>query len=177
MDDIHTIRQRNREIALRYRSLEARVAKAADVEELFAAWHDGMAEAFAIPYLWISLIDDPVNDRLMAVLLRVPALRGLLNTVDPAEFVALLPHGPEPVLANGDLRRFYKLLPSKNKYFVRSIAVAPFYMDRSIVGSLNHGDHVPHRYEPDMDTHFLKKFMACFSERLSALMNTPSASE
>lgn len=177
MDDIYKLRERNKEIAARYRTVETLVANAATIEELFVVWLDGMSQAFAIPYLWVSIVDHPINERLMAILGNTTALRGRINRIDPVDFAALVPRGLEPVLAGGELRPFFRMLPSKNKYFIRSIAVAPFHVGERIVGSLNHGDHSPHRYEPDMDTHLLKRLVARFSERLTYLTPLPAASE
>jgi uncharacterized protein YigA (DUF484 family) len=92
-----------------------------------------------------------------------------LNIMDGAVFATLAPHGTSPVLATGELRAYYRLLP-KNKYFIRSLALAPVTLHGRIIGSLNHGDASPSRYVPDMDTSLLQKLASHLSMRLSAIM-------
>ncbi|MEQ8181980.1 MAG: hypothetical protein ABRQ29_09720, partial [Smithellaceae bacterium] len=85
-------------------------------------------------------------------------------------FARVLTDGLQPVLANKDLQPFYKLLPSTNKFFVKSLAVIPLYINDEIVGSWNNGDVLSDRYLPDMDTRLLQQLGQKISARLTELV-------
>jgi uncharacterized protein YigA (DUF484 family) len=76
------------------------------------------------------------------------------------------------VIASGDLRPFFRLMPPNVKYFIRSLAVAPLALHGRLIGSLNHGDASPERYRPGMDTALLDHLAATVSRRLSDLLPT-----
>jgi len=166
MDAIAELKRKNEEIAARFKTVEERIAAAAGPVLLFEAWIEAMTSAFAIPFLWISLTDHPDNAPLIDILGASPRLADRLNVIDDEILLGLLPEGTTPVLVNEGLRPFFRLLP-KNKYLVRSLAVAPL-TDRTgrISGSLNHGDSLPGRYDPRMDTSLLRSLAARVSVRL-----------
>ena len=89
-------------------------------------------------------------------------------------FGQILPAGLKPVLVNEDLQKFYKLLPSSSKYFVKSLAIVPFKFRDEIVGSWNNGDASSSRYKPDMETDLLQKFAESVSRHLTALGSSVS---
>jgi uncharacterized protein YigA (DUF484 family) len=76
----------------------------------------------------------------------------------------------KPVLANQDLQPYYRLLPHSRKYFIRSIAVAPFALDGQIIGSWNNGDADANRYEPDMKTDLIESLAGKLSAQLTRLV-------
>ena len=101
-------------------------------------------------------------------------LKNRLNVITPELFREILPADLKPVLANKDLQPFYKLLPSNNKYFVRSLAIVPFKFRDEIVGSWNNGDAYHNRYTPDMETSLLQKLAQSVSVRLTTLVDADS---
>jgi GAF domain-containing protein len=169
MDNILELKRKNQEIAEKFQEIEEKLSSAGDPVGLFEGWMSGMAEAFGIPFLWISLIQNPENEPLIKVLKSSAILGERLNVVDGTVFAALAPNGVAPVLATGELRPFYRLLP-RNKYFIRSLAVAPITLHGRVVGTLNHGDSSPARYAPEMDTSLLQGLASRLSSRLSLLL-------
>ncbi len=167
MDPIAELKRKNEEIAARFKTVEERIAVADGPVTLFETWIDAMTSAFAIPFLWISLTDHPDNGPLLDALGDSPLLEDRLNVVGEDVLLGLLANGVTPVLVNEGLRPFFRLLPKK-KYLIRSLAVAPL-TDRTgrIAGSLNHGDSLPGRYDPRMDTSLLQSLAARVSVRLT----------
>lgn len=168
MDNVVELKKINEEIAKKYSCIEENLGQTKDPVALFEAWMNGMAETFQIPFLWMSLIDIPDNARLIKALRCSPILKDRLNIIDESTFLTLTPNGSVPVLVNEELRLYFRLLP-KEKYFVRSLAVAPLTLQDKVIGSLNHGDTSPSRYEPRMDTKLLQSLAARVSSCLAEL--------
>ena len=61
-------------------------------------------------------------------------------------------------------------MPPNVKYFLRSLAIAPFSLHGRLIGSLNHGDASPDRYRPGMETALLDHLARTVSEQLSRLL-------
>lgn len=174
MDVIRYILKRNEEIALGFQRIEERFARAPDVTRLFSSWIAGMMDVFSIPFVWISILNEERTYSIFCALEQSPFLRERLNRVDGEYFLRLLGGDVRPVLANGDLKAFYRLLPPRNKYFIRSIAVVPIESSGLVVGSINHGDFLPDRYDPAMDVSLLQHLAYRFSLRLTDLCREAS---
>ena len=168
MNYVLDMQKRNEEIAVKYGSIEEKLTAAENAVQLFETWMTEMAEAFDIPFLWISILAVPENTALIKTLKTSSLLKDRLSVVDASEFAGLAPKGTEPVLVNGELKPFFRLLP-KNKFFVKSMAVAPIHIQGRIIGSINHGDASPYRYDPGMDTSLLQSLADRLSTRLSAV--------
>ena len=167
MDNVMEMKRKNEEIAEKFNEMERRLSSATSPADLFERWVAGMADAFGIPFLWISLIAGPENVPLINALRRSAVLKDRVSIIDEATFTDLAVKGAAPVLVNDALRPFFRLLP-QNKYFIKSMAVAPITLNGRIIGSLNHGDSSPQRYDPDMDTSLLQSLAAKLSTCLSA---------
>ncbi|MDQ5987882.1 MAG: hypothetical protein CSYNP_03629 [Syntrophus sp. SKADARSKE-3] len=166
MDKVMEMKRNNEEIAEKFSEMERRLSSATSPADLFERWAVGMADAFGIPFLWISLIACPENVPLIDALRGSVVLKDRVSIIDEATFTDLALKGDTPVLVNEALRPFFRLLP-QNKYFIKSMAVAPITSNGRIIGSLNHGDPSPKRYDPDMDTSLLKSLAAKISTCLA----------
>jgi len=169
MKDLLELQRKNEEIAAKYQVVEERLALTDNPVALFEGWMTGMTEAFGIPFLWVSIVHDPENGPLIEKLKSSAMFNGRLNLADGAVFMELAPNGERPVLATGEIRPYYRLLP-QNKYFIKSLALAPITLHGRVIGSLNHGDSSPTRYAPDMDSSLLQQLASHLSRRLSAMM-------
>jgi len=157
----------NEAIQETFSRIEDSLSAAADVGELIAYVVQELQKAFAIPFAWFSLVDRPETAGWEDKLIKSPFLRNRLNQIDAAAFSELAVKGAAPVLANGDLKPFYRLLPQNNKYFIKSIAMAPLTMNGVFIGSLNFGDAAPTRYHAEMDTSLLAHLAAAVSNNLT----------
>jgi uncharacterized protein YigA (DUF484 family) len=93
-----------------------------------------------------------------------------LNIIDRVTFLSIIADSTKPVLANNDLKPFYKLLPRKKKFFIRSLAIAPIIVNSEIMGSINLGDYSNLRYQPGMETELLERLVSNVSLCLSNFM-------
>lgn len=146
--------------------IEDSLSAAGDIDELIAYVLQELQEAFTIPFAWFSFVDHPETTGWKEILMESPILRDRLNQIDATAFSELAVKGTDPVLANGELKPFYRLLPQSNKYFIKSIAMAPITMNGVYVGSLNFGDAAPTRYHSEMDTSLLAHLAAAVSKSL-----------
>jgi uncharacterized protein YigA (DUF484 family) len=158
----------NEAIQETFSRIEDALSGAADIGELITYVLQELQEAFNIPFAWFSLVDRPETTDWKEKLDKSPFLRGRLNQIDGTAFSELAVKGTDPVLANGDLKPFYRLLPQSNKYFIKSIAMTPITMNGVLIGSLNFGDTAPTRYHAEMDTSLLAHLAAAVSNNLAA---------
>ncbi len=160
----------NDEIARKFGEIEADLAVCQGIGELFERLISGSEEAFGVPFVWLSLLRRPETEILLKLLGKSDILRDRINIIAPAPFLEILPDVAHQLLASGDLRPFFRLMPPNVKYFLRSLAIAPLTRHDCLIGSLNHGDASPDRYRPGMDTALLDHLARTVSEHLSRLL-------
>jgi len=165
----------NERLAQKFSRIEAKLEEAKDLRDLFEKLLAGIEDEFQIPFVWINLTDGPQLTGLQKTLTESDALKHRVKTVGSEMLRALFDGRNEPVLANRDLTSFYKLMPRRRKYFIRSIASAPITVKGVIVGALNHADSSPDRYRPDMDTALLRQTMTKLDQRLTDLLPKTAA--
>ena len=160
----------NEIIAERFKRVEEEILSAETVNGLFENLLDGIEKEFAVPFVWLTLMD---HEDAMPVIQEIKSsgfLKSRLSVVSRELFENILSGSTRPILANQDLKIFYRLLPPHRKYFVRSIAVVPFAIDGQIIGTWNNGDADANRYEPDMKTDLIEALAAQLSRKLSQLV-------
>ncbi len=157
-------------IAERFANIEAAVASARSVADVFERLLDGVKEEFGVPFVWIALRDCKEAQPVIDAVLSAEALAHRYCVVSSDLLDTLLTQGEKPVLANQNLQLFYRLLPKNRKFFIRSIAVAPIALDGRIIGVWNNGDSDENRYEPDMKTDFIAKLARRVSDTLTKLV-------
>jgi two-component system cell cycle response regulator len=169
MNDLDILKT-NDEIARKFGGIEADLAVCRGIGELFERLLSGSEEAFGVPFVWLSLLRRPETEALLNLLGKSDILRDRINIIAPAPFLEILPDVARPLLASGDLRPFFRLMPPNVKYFLRSLAIAPLTRHGVLIGSLNHGDASPDRYRPEMDTALLDHMARTVSEQLSRFL-------
>ncbi|MBU2055141.1 MAG: hypothetical protein KKC25_09210 [Proteobacteria bacterium] len=162
-------------IASKFQRVEDRLAVCRTAGELFEVLLEEIIREFSIPFVWLSFIRRPETAGLLADLAKSEFLRDRLNILAEDAFLAVIPDGSPPLLANGDLRAFFRLLPASRKYLLRSLAVSPLTLNGRPIGSLNHGDASPDRYQPGMDTTLLGRLADRISKRIAVLMPPETA--
>lgn len=160
----------NETIAVKFRKIEMAIASEDDVARLFEGLLTGIEKEFAVPFVWLSVLREPETKAFLGLLAESGLLRDRLNVIDPAAFREIVPDDTRPVLASGDVRPFFRLMPPARKYFVRSLAVSPFFLRGRLIGSINHGDASPDRYRPEMDATLLGRLARRVSERLDRIL-------
>ena len=177
MDEIHEMRRRNQDIAEKFRLIEDEISTSGDTLELFETLVFRIEKDFSIPFVWLSIVDRPELTVLIRELQLSANLADRINIIDEKVFLDLTSNSEVPVLANENLKPFYRLLPRNNKYLIRSLAIAPLWVTGVIIGSVNHGDSSAHRYEPSMDTALLGQMAAKVSACLARLLPVTAESE
>jgi len=157
----------NEEIARKFFEIEATILSVGDFKDLFEKLLLLIEEKFEIPHVWISIIRENDVSNLIQALESSPVLKERLNLVERNVFLELIQDEETPTLANENLNPFYGLLPENQKYFVKSLAVAPLVLDGDLIGSLNLGDFSGFRFQPTMDTFFLSQLAVKISICLS----------
>lgn len=162
----------NAEIAARFEEIRNRLRGCNSIEEVFITWCNGMEQVFAIPFLWVTVIDDEVATPVREAVRSLDLFRHRLNLVPRSIFEQVTAGRRDPILVSKNIRPYFPLFPP-HKYLLRSMAIAPFTIGEEVAGSLNHGDPSPDRYRPEMDTTLLASFVHSISHRLTELVYFP----
>jgi uncharacterized protein YigA (DUF484 family) len=170
MDEVSETIKKNNELADKFSRIEAELPLFSKPTELFEKLLVRLQDEFSIPFVWLSFVDRPEDIGLLQSITASEILRDRLNLIAEAQFLELATQGAKPVLANKDLQPFYRLFPKNKKFFIKSIAIAPFMLDGRIIGSINYGDAANLRYEPGMDTSLLQHLTGTVSSCLTGLL-------
>ncbi|MEQ8153204.1 MAG: sensor domain-containing diguanylate cyclase, partial [Smithellaceae bacterium] len=161
---------KNQEIAQKFFEIETSVLSILNFKDFLEKLLTEIQNKLDIPYVWISLING--SDAADMIRRSAPSkiLKERTNPIDREVFLKLTKGSTDPILVNNNLSSFQALLPHAYKNRMQSLAIAPLALDGEIIGSLNHGDHSPLRYEPEMDTTLLKQLAIIVSICLSNVM-------
>ncbi|RLB22803.1 MAG: hypothetical protein DRG71_06705, partial [Deltaproteobacteria bacterium] len=160
MNDLDAILERlerNEEIAKKFFEVEVTILSVLNFKDLFERLLTEIREKFAIPYVWITLIEEGDLAPLIPGLFESDVVRQRLSVVSRDILLGLIGTSGEPILVNEDLSAFYKLFPDNEKYLIRSLALVPITLNGQPVGTLNLADTSPERYSPGMNTTLLKR--------------------
>jgi diguanylate cyclase (GGDEF)-like protein len=170
MTDLSAIIERlkqNEDISRKFHEIETRILTILDFTDLFEILLTQIREKFKVPYAWLSMIEKSEVSTLIHSLESSEMLKERLNIIDRDSFFNLAGSKMKPLLANTDLKPYYRLLPKDYKYFIKSIAIAPISLDGEIIGSLNQADFSPRRFQPGIDTSCLEQLAVKVSLCLS----------
>ncbi|OPY88194.1 MAG: hypothetical protein A4E71_00569 [Smithella sp. PtaU1.Bin162] len=170
MDKTDEIRRINLEISVKLSKIELQLSQAKSMTGLFETLIAGIEKEFAVPFVWLTLIENADTAPIIEAAKSSDLLKNKLNVISRGLFERLIPAGVQPVLVNRELHPYYKLFPPAHKYFVKSLALIPFRIGDEIAGSWNNGDAIPDRYRPDMDTALLQKLAQKLSLQLTKLV-------
>lgn len=157
----------NEEIAMKLFEIEVEILSIGDFKDLFEKLLSLIEQKFGIPHVWISIINENDVSHLIKALESSHLLRERLNLVERSVFSELIRDKTTPTLENENLTPFFRLLPENQKYFVKSLAIAPLVLEGEVIGSLNLGDYSGFRFQPNMDTFFLSQLAVKISICLS----------
>jgi uncharacterized protein YigA (DUF484 family) len=170
MDKKENVEGINTKIASGFENIEKGLAEAKTVARLFEILFAGIEKEFEVPFVWLTLTNTVTAAPIIEAIKSSDVLKDRLNVIKPESFSEIFSSGLKPVLVNKNLNVYYKLLPANRKYFVKSMALVPFKVNKEIVGSWNNGDSRQNRYTPDMQTNLLQKLAQSLSLRLNELV-------
>jgi len=159
MPDLQAIIGRLKEndaITRKFNAIETRILSILNFKDLFEVLLTEIQEKFSIPYVWISLIEQSELSDLIKTLETSDTLRERINITSRETFEALVGTDMAPKLVNADLKPYFRLLPPKRKFFIKSLAMIPLSLDGHVIGSLNQADFSQKRYQPGIDTSLLE---------------------
>ena len=157
----------NEKIAKKFFQVETKILSILNFKDFFEILLTEIKEIFKVPHVWISLVKTSEVTNLIRHLESSRILGKNINIIDQNSFQQLLGNNTTPLLANDNLKPFYKIINIKRKYLIKSIAIAPIAIDGEVIGSLNQADFSPTRFQPDIDTglleHLAVKISLCLS--------------
>jgi diguanylate cyclase (GGDEF)-like protein len=159
MADMQAIIERLKEndrLTRKFYEIETRVLSILNFKDLFEVLLTEIQDKFSIPYVWITLIEQSEPSNLIKALETSEALRERINVVSRETYESLVGDGIKPKLVNADLKPYFRLLPPKRKFFIKSLAMIPLSLDGQMIGSLNQADFSQKRYQPGIDTSLLE---------------------
>lgn len=157
----------NEEIAKKFFEIEKETLAIRNFKDFFEQLLLLIEDKFAIPHVWISVINGSEISHILESLESSDLLKKRLNLIGKGTFLQLVQNATSPLLVNENLQPYYKLLPHRKKYFVKSLAIAPLVYENNLIGSLNLGDYSSSRFEPSMDIFFLSQLAVKISICLS----------
>lgn len=169
-EDFFETLKRNYEIGEKFFEIEASIVSILNFKDFLEKLLTEIRDKRDIPYVWISLIAKSDLAEMIQKSATAEVLAERVNLIDREVFLNLISNNADTLLANTDLTRFRSLIPLQYRKYIRSLAIVPLTLDGEIIGSLNHADISPHRYQPDMDTTLLKRLVTIVSICLSNVM-------
>ena len=167
MPDTWNVQKVNEDLLRKFQKIQADLFSCDNVTELCEKLLQEMGQEFNIPFVWMTLIDEPATAYLKKELTSSAYLSERLNLVSRDAFSEIVGKGTLPVLVNENVAPFYRLLPGNTKYFIKSFAICPLAFNTAVMGSLNCGDPSAMRYQPGMDTTLLNNLIQKVSTRIA----------
>jgi diguanylate cyclase (GGDEF)-like protein len=147
----------NEEIARKFFEIEKETLAIRNFKDFFERLLFLIEDKFAVPHVWLSIVNGSEISHVLESLESSDLLKKRLNLIGKSTFLQLVNNAAVPILVNEDLKPYYRLLPHRKKYFVKSLAIAPLVYEDELIGSLNLGDYSASRFEPSMDIFFLSQ--------------------
>jgi diguanylate cyclase (GGDEF)-like protein len=147
----------NEQLAEKFYKVEMKILATLNFGDFFDTLLKEISDVFAVPFVWFSLIAD-TEVAAMLQECRAPRSRECrINLVDRHQLQRLIREDNKTQLVNEQLHRYLALLPRDQHYAVRSMALAPIYLDGELIGTLNQADVDAHRFAPGLNTVLLDR--------------------
>ncbi|MDY0219806.1 MAG: sensor domain-containing diguanylate cyclase [Desulfobacterium sp.] len=157
----------NEQVAKKFHYIETSVLTVLNFRDFFEQLLTKISQTFLIPHVWISIVQESKIACQILAMEDSTILKSSTGFLPQKDFLALVGHRRQPLLANQNLERFAPLLPPESSYKLGSIAIAPIFLDGITIGSLNQGDHSRDRFMPGIDTDLLARLALKISLCLS----------
>jgi uncharacterized protein YigA (DUF484 family) len=167
MPETWSVKQVNDDLLKKFQKIQTELFTCDNVTELCEKLLKQVGQEFNIPFVWLTLIDEPATAYLKKELLLSGYLAERLNLIPRESFTEIVGKSTSPVLINENVTPFYRLLPGSTKYFIKSFAICPLAFGNAVMGSLNCGDPSATRYQTGMDTTLLNALMKKVSTRMA----------
>ncbi len=157
----------NEQLAEKFHLLETRILSVLNFRDFFQELLEQIGKIFAIPHVWLSLIEDEPAAETIQRNTRTSRLRDRLNLITSANLQALYSYDDKSLLENADLAPYRILLPRKDKFLFKSLAMVPVTLDGKLIGTLNLADPSANRFHPGYNAVHLERLAVKVSLCLS----------
>jgi len=157
----------NEAILRKFHLLESKILAILNLEDFFESLLSEMMTIFNLPYVWVTIIEHSKLANMIEWADNAEIFQQRINFINKDEFQNCFKDISQPLLLNTDLARYRPFFPQGKIHPIRSMALAPVFIDGEIMGSLNQGDTKQTRFEADMDTSLLEQLMIKISLCLS----------
>lgn len=148
------------DLAEKFYALDVKIMKILDVASFCRELPLHVAELFAVPHVWLSIIEDSKAARFVRG-------KGETMLVPRDLFLELLPQPDKPLVINEEIAPYFRLLPATRRDHFSSLAMVPLHLDGELVGSLNQSDPDPLRFNPNYNPTHLERLAVKLSLGLS----------
>ncbi len=169
-DRIFQLLKENEAILRKFHLLESKILAILNLKDFFESLLTEMMSIFRMPYVWMTVIKNSKLAEIISWVENSDTIEQRINFIDKNEFMRFFNSFSKPLLSNSDLRTYHAFFSDGKIYPIRSIALAPVFIDGEIVGTLNQGDIEPSRFEANMDTSLLEQLMVKISLCLSNVL-------
>lgn len=154
-------------LAEKFHLLETKILGVLNFREFLQVLQEQIGDIFAVPHVWFSLIADeeaalPIERAALG-----SKMREHLNLIERQRFEKLFGKSDRPRLENENLGPYLALLPEREKFPFKSLAMVPVFLDGTLVGSLNLADSSPLRFHPGYNPVHLERLAVKVSLFLS----------
>ena len=160
----------NEAILKKFHLLESKILAILNLEDFFESLLNEMMAIFKLPYVWVTVIENSKLANMIELADNSEKIQQRINFISRDTFKNCFKNISQPLLLNTDLAPYRVFFPQGKIHPIRSIALAPVFIDGEIMGSLNQGDTNQTRFEADMDTSLLEQLMVKISLCLSNVM-------
>ncbi len=170
MNDFEAVMQHMKEneaICRKFLDIESSILNIASLRDFFDILLTGVSNTFDIPYVWLTAIEGTSLADLIKSQEEADVIWPKVNFISAGDYKKFTKNSGKPVLANKYLTPYAVFFPQDRDLPMRSLAIAPVYVDGQLAGSLNLGDYTSTRFHPDMDTSLLEQLMVKISLCLS----------
>lgn len=160
MNDIDEILARlteNEKIIQKFIEIETSIINILNFKDIFEVLLAKIQDKFSVPYAWITLIDKSSISHLLNKLHTSEFLKNRLTLIDRDSLVKVIGRSKNCILINNDLKVYAKLLPDRKRYFIKSLAIVPLFLDDELIGTLNQADLSKSRFKPGIDVSSLNQ--------------------
>lgn len=162
----------NERLAEKFNQVEMKILATLRYADFFETLLAEVARVFEVPSVWFSLIRDCEVAQLYRERCGEQGA-ARVNMVERRLLLSYVGDAGEVVLENRAIQRFLPLLPPDQTSAIRSIALAPVFVDGELVGTLNQADTDVRRFAPGLNPLLLQRLAL----KLSICLSNVSAHE
>lgn len=146
----------NEQLADKFYQVELKILATLNYADFFETLLSEIATVFEVPFVWFSLIEGSEVECLLRERY-AGQLEKVVNRVDREVLDRFVDGSGEVLRVNESLHRYLPLLPKQHCQAVRSMAIAPIFVDGELVGTLNQADGDVDRFSPCLNPVLLQR--------------------